>query len=272
MEARAGEGASYRLPDSAGTTPKPRESRITMMIDWGIAYGEQADLLDMAGEYVDLAKIAVGQPAIISEAALRKKLKIYADCNVATFPGGMLLEYAYFHGAAEAYLKATRDVGFPIIEVSDNSIHFDGREKYDLIRRCINDYGLRVLGETGRKYEKTNVEEMIRDIKSCLDAGSWKVLVEAAEFFDHGHFQTEVVKRLAAAAPLDAMLFELPGPHIKDIHHFEMHSMLASLIEAFGPNVNIANLPPDLIVVCEMQRQGIGVSMKVDARKPVGAR
>jgi phosphosulfolactate synthase len=263
--------SAYAAIPTPGTTPKPRESRITMMIDWGIGFGEQADLLELAGDYVDLAKIAVGQPAIISEAALRKKLKIYADHGVAPFPGGMLLEYAYFHGAAEAYLKATRDAGFPIIEVSDNSIRFTGDQKYDLIRRCIDDYGLRVLGETGRKYEKTDVEEMIRDVRACLKAGSWKVLVEAAEFFEGGRFQPETVKRLAAAAPLDAMLFELPGPHIKDIHHFEIHSMLASLIDAFGPDVNIANLPADLIVVCEMQRQGIGVSMKVDSRQPVPA-
>ncbi len=264
--------SAYAAVPTPGTTAKPRESRITMMIDWGIPFSEQADLLDLAGEYVDLAKVAVGQPAIISEQSLRKKLKIYADHQVASFPGGMLLEYAFFHGASEAYLKATRDVGFPIIEVSDNSIHFEGNQKYELIRRCIGEYGLRVLGETGRKYEKTDVEEMIRDIKACLEAGSWKVLVEAAEFFAGGRFQPEIIKRLVAAAPLDAMLFELPGPHIRDIHHFEIHSMLASLIEAFGPDVNIANLPADLVVVCEMQRQGIGVSMKVDDRRPVSAR
>jgi phosphosulfolactate synthase len=259
-----------RIP-KPGTTPKPRERRLTMMIDWGIAFGEQADLMEMGGEYCDLAKIAVGQAALLSESSLRKKLNIYHRHQVNTFPGGMLLEYAYFHGATEHYLRDTKDIGFPFIEVSDNSIRFPGNEKCDLIRRCIADYGLRVLGETGRKYEKTDVAEMVRDTKACLEAGSWKVFVEAAEFFEGGRFQPDIVKRLAAEIPLDAMIFELPGPHITDIHHFEIHAMLASLIEAFGPDVNIANVPPEMLLVCEMQRQGIGVSMKVDARQPVAA-
>lgn len=256
---------------TSGTTPKPRNTRLTMVIDWGIGFTEQSDLLEMAGGYIDLAKIAVGQAALLSDGALRKKLKIYADGDVLTFPGGMILEYAYYHGTAEEYLKATRNVGFPCIEVSDNSVHFKGNDKYDLIRRAIADYGLRVLGETGRKYEKTGAAEMVRDTKSCLDAGAWKVFVEAAEFFEDGRFQPELVKRLGAEIPHEAMLIELPGAHIKDIHHFEIHAMIPALIEAFGPNVNIANVPHDLILICEMQRQGIGVSMKVDEKQPVAA-
>ncbi|MBC5810106.1 MAG: phosphosulfolactate synthase [Candidatus Eremiobacteraeota bacterium] len=264
--------SAYAAIPTPGTTPKPRSKRITMMIDWGIPYRVQEDLLEMGGEFCDLAKIAVGQAALLSDAALRKKLKMYADHKVEAFPGGMLLEYAFFHDAAEAYLQATRDAGFPVIEVSDNSIRFEGNEKYDLIRRCIADYGLRVLGETGRKYEKTDPSEMVTDALKCIDAGSWKILVEAAEFFEGGKFQTDLVKRLANDVPLDAMLFELPGPHIKDIHHFDIHAMLWSLIDAFGPDVNIANVPPDMLLICEMQRQGIGVSMRVDAQHAVAAR
>lgn len=254
-----------------GTTPKPRNSRVTMMIDWGIAYSEQTDIMDMAGKYCDLAKIAVGAAGLITESALRRKLEIYATHDVDTFPGGMFLEYAYFHGATEAYLKATRDVGFPAIEVSDNTIRFEGSQKYDLIRRCIGSYGLRVLGESGRKYQKTEPKELVRDVKACLEAGSWKVFVEAAEFFEGGRFQKQLAERLVAEIPLDAMLFELPGPHIKDIHHFDIHSLMTALVEMFGPDVNIANVPPDLLLTCEMHRQGIGVNMKVDASEHVAA-
>lgn len=262
---------AYSAVPTPGTTPKPRNKRITMMIDWGIGFTEQADVLEMGGEYCDLAKIAVGQAALLSEASLRKKLKIYADHKVDPFPGGMLLEYAFFHGAQDAYLKSTRDAGFPLIEVSDNSIRFEGKQKYDLIRRCIDEFGLRVLGEVGRKYEKSDPKAMIDDAKACLEAGSWKLFVEAAEFFEGGRFQTELVKRLGDEVPVEAMIFELPGPHIKGIHHFDMHFMIPSLLEAFGPDVNIANVPPDMLLICEMQRQGIGVSMKVDSRQPVGA-
>jgi phosphosulfolactate synthase len=147
----------------------------------GHPFSTQRDLLEMGGEYCDLAKIAVGLSGLVSEEALRKKLKIYAENRVETFVGGMFLSIR-FHGKTDAYLKATRDVGFSYIEVSDNSIRFEGSAKYDLIRSCIGEYRLRVLGEAGRKYQKTDPDELVRDIRCCLEAGSTKVLVEAAEF------------------------------------------------------------------------------------------
>jgi phosphosulfolactate synthase len=263
--------SAYSAIPMPGTTPKPRDTRITMMIDWGIPYSTQADILEMGGQYCDLAKIAVGLAGLVSEDALRKKLKIYSDYRVDAFPGGMFLEYAYFNGVTEKYLQATADLRFPYIEVSDNSIRFPGDEKYALIRRCISDYGLRVIGEAGRKYEKTDVGELIADVNHCLEAGCWKVFVEAAEFFEGSSFQKKLVEQLAAAIPLDGMIFELPGAWIKDIHQHDIHRLMVSLFEMFGPSVNIGNVPPDLLLTCEMLRQGIGVNMKVEAERAVAA-
>ncbi len=258
--------SAYAAIPMPGTTPKPRRTRMTMVIDWGTPFSTQRDLLEMGGEYCDLAKIAVGLSGLVSEEALRKKLKIYAENRVETFVGGMFLEYSFFHGKTDAYLKATRDVGFSYIEVSDNSIRFEGSAKYDLIRSCIGEYGLRVLGEAGRKYQKTDPDELVRDIRCCLEAGSTKVLVEAAEFFESGRFKKTLAEKLAAEIDLGDVLFELPGPWNKDIHHHDIHALMVELFDMFGADVNVANVPPDLLLTCEMLRQGIGVNMHVEAQ------
>ncbi|GAC1413606.1 MAG: hypothetical protein NVSMB5_00490 [Candidatus Velthaea sp.] len=263
--------SAYAAIPMPGTTPKPRGTRMTMVIDWGIPYSTQRDMLEMGGDYCDLAKIAVGLAGLVSEAALRKKLGIYAANRVETFVGGMFLEYSVFHDKTDAYLRATRDVGFSYIEVSDNSIRFEGNAKYDLIRRCINEYGLRVLGEAGRKYQKTDPDEMVRDIRRCLEAGSTKVLVEAAEFFDAGRFQKQLAEKLAAEIDLGDVLFELPGPWIKDIHQHDIHALMVELFDMFGADVNVANVPPDLLLTCEMLRQGIGVNMHVATEVHIAA-
>ena len=39
--------------------PKPRESGITMVADWGVGLSRQADLIQTSGSFVDLAKIVV---------------------------------------------------------------------------------------------------------------------------------------------------------------------------------------------------------------------
>ena len=51
------------LPAERSTT-KPRATGLTMMIDWGLGLRRLEDTLEMAGEYVDLGKIAVGTPRL----------------------------------------------------------------------------------------------------------------------------------------------------------------------------------------------------------------
>ena len=49
---------------------KPRESGVMMLIDWGIGNVPQKDLLASTGDYVDLAKIAVGIAGLLSSDVL----------------------------------------------------------------------------------------------------------------------------------------------------------------------------------------------------------
>ncbi|MGH7715395.1 MAG: phosphosulfolactate synthase, partial [Vulcanimicrobiaceae bacterium] len=74
---------------------KPRKRGLTMIADFGLPYGQVVDLMQLAGPYVDLAKIAVGTSRLYPLAYLRKKLAAYRKSGVRPFIGGQFQEYVY---------------------------------------------------------------------------------------------------------------------------------------------------------------------------------
>ena len=175
---------------------KPRDEGITMMIDWGLGLGQLADLLDQAGAYVDIAKIAVGTAALIPQELLAEKIRLYAHRGVTASPGGQFLEYAYTQGRAAAFFESCQRAGFSCVEVSTNEVDIDPGEKARLIRAAVDDYGFKVLGETGSKHAASTPETLVADARNMLDAGAWKIFVEAAECFVDGVFQRRVIDHL----------------------------------------------------------------------------
>ena len=65
------------VPLPAGRSSKPRRSGLTMIVDQGLPLAQQADLLRLAGEYADLAKIKTGTARLYPKAILVGKLKQY---------------------------------------------------------------------------------------------------------------------------------------------------------------------------------------------------
>lgn len=53
---------------------KPRESGVTLIIDWKLGLKAQEDFLDLTGDYVDIAKMMVGISALINAQTLKRKL------------------------------------------------------------------------------------------------------------------------------------------------------------------------------------------------------
>ena len=248
--------AGITIPDRPA---KPRQAGLTMVIDWGQGRAAQADWLEIGAPYIDLAKIAVGISRLLPADLLRKKIQLYRQHQVIPFPGGQFLEYAVHHGQASDYLAAARAAGYRWIEVSDNVIELTPQEKTGLIRLARQDFGLEVLAEVGSKVEGTSAAKLIAIIQRCLDAGAWKVLVEAAELFGTD-LNEQLIEEITAAVPLDKLLFEVPGPWIPGIHRCDQHTTRAWLIHRFGPHINLANVAPQDILELETARRGIGVA------------
>lgn len=241
---------------------KPRSAGLTMMIDWGLPPATQREMLEFTAEFVDLAKVAVGISGLVAEEALVHKIEMYRADGIEPFPGGMFLELAYQQDKVQHYYTECRRVGYRLIEVSDNVVRFESEVREHLIHQAVEEYDLRVLGEVGSKHVETDPDTLIADIQSALDAGAWKVFVEAAEFVTKGTFDTALVETLVNAVDPADILFELPGKWISDVHAHQVYRMMVWLVEHVGPTVNIGNVAPADVVALETLRTGVGVNMK----------
>lgn len=240
---------------------KPRDRQLTMMVDFGLPLGATEDLLQLSGSAIDLAKVAVGTSALYEEELLARKLQIYKDHDVEPFPGGQFLEYAIWLDRIDEYLNDAKRVGYGAIEVSDNLLDLSHERKREIIAYASGDHGLKVLGEVGSKAESSSSAELIDDALGCLDAGSWKVLVEAAEFFRDGRFDEALASDLLANVPADKMMFELPGSWIPGIAASDIHMMQVWLLERVGHDANVANVAPGDTLSFEALRLNLGVKM-----------
>ena len=238
---------------------KPRRRGLTMVADWGLPPDRQHDLLSVAAPFVDLAKIAVGISALFTQEALARKLADYRAHEITPFPGGMYLEHAVLHDRTDDYLRAAADAGYDCIEVSDNLLEMSLDEKCALIRRACQQFGLRVLGEVGKKEGIDATCDPADDAERCLEAGSEFVFLEAAEFFT-GDVNAAAVERIIQRTGLDPLIFELPGPWIKGVSLSDIHEMTRWLLDRFGPEANIANVHHDDVFKLEALRLGIGVN------------
>lgn len=236
---------------------KPRTNGLTMMIDWGLPLKLQEDCLAAQGIYVDEAKIAGSIPRMMPEAYLQSKIDLYIDHGCLTFPGGVFAELALAQGTYEAFLAEAKRLGFSAIEVSDNLLDISLADKKAAIRKGVEDYGLKVMGEVGRKEGVMSGDELIADVENCLEAGAAGVLLEAHELF-HGEIRTDDIEALVKRVPMDRIMFELPVAALPDVTKSYKVQILMWLVKTFGTQVNLANVEWDEVYFVEITRRGAG--------------
>ena len=241
-------------------THKPRRSGRTMVIDWGIPLQGQRDLTDIGADYFDFAKIAVGLSRLCSRDLLRQKIDQYRSRDVEPFPGGQYLEYAEVHGKLDRYLPACVEAGYHWVEVSDNLAPVSLQWKERLITEAVEDFGLHVLGEVGRKEGLDNTIPLVDNARACIEAGAEVVLVEAAELISQDAETAAAVDEIVKVVGVEQVMFELPGPWIEGVHACDIHHMRRQLIERYGSQVNLGNVAPDELLSVEAYRRGLGVN------------
>ena len=230
-----------------------------MIADWGLDPQRQNQMLEVSGPYVDLAKIAVGISALLPVDTLARKFASYREHGITPFPGGQFLEHAVLVGKRDEYLQAICDVGFDCLEVSDNLLDVTLEQKRELIETARKQFGLRVLGEVGKKEDVVASNDLADDAQCCLDAGAENVFLEAADFFS-GEVNETQLNRIIDRCGLAPLVFELPGPWIKGVTLSDVHQMTCWLVDRFGPDANIANVSPDDVLKVEALRLRIGVN------------
>lgn len=252
---------------STRSKDKPRKAGLTMVVDMGIPLGQLADTLELAGDYVDLGKVATGSAALYRDDVLARKLAIYKEHGVATFLGGQFLElivHAQGWDAVPQFLDEAVRIGIDAIEVSDNIVPLTLDEQVRLVG-MIAEKGLAVHGEVGSKTGKQDPAELIAQAKALLDAGCAEVLVEAAEMVDEtGKVLPALAEAVMGELPPEAVIFELPGPWIKGVGPSGVYEMMKFLVTSFGPNVSIGNVWPDQVMILEAMRNGLGAAGPLD--------
>ncbi len=91
---------------------RPRDKGVTMVIDTGVGLAATADMIEIAGPYIDHWKLGFGTSAAMPPDLLRRKLALLASHGLLTYPGGTLLEVAIVQHHCRVFMGRARDLGF----------------------------------------------------------------------------------------------------------------------------------------------------------------
>lgn len=249
------------LPASRSTR-KPRANGRTMVVDDGLPLAYARDLVALGGDYIDLAKIKTGTARLYPRAQLVQKLKLYKRHRIQPFLGGQFHEYVFATQGEKAlgkYYRESLALGFEAIEISDNTVPLTDAQRRRQIRNAVA-AGLVVYGEVGSKETLSNPGLLVGQAELCFEAGAALVLVEAAELVRKGRLIRSTIELLRRSLDMSRVMIELPGPWISDVRSCDIEDMKKALVQALGPDVNLANVPPSSIVDTEATRTGLGTA------------
>ena len=210
-----------------------------------------ADLLEAFGSYIDYAKIATLNAAILPETYLKETLRQYKSAGIKTFAGGLLFEYAYLKNDVSGLIALLDHLELGGIEVSENYVSLTSDERKRHIDQLVA-AGIEVVFEYGQKFpdEPLDLADLDRVIHEVSTLGVQHVVLEQGECDLLAAKRPDEFEAMKSAEWMDRVFIEVetgefPKPQI-------------DLIERFGPDVNIANVAPAHVYKLEMLRRGRG--------------
>lgn len=159
---------------------KPRQVGLTIVADRGLGMNRVDDLIEAAGDYIDVFKIAIGAWRLQSEAFLKKKIAALNKAGIETFFAGDATEAAFQQGVSKEFYQAVKKIGADAVEVSSAQVTMSLDDKCALIKMA-KGAGLKVVAEAGQKGHEDwtrSLPYVLRQIEAYQEAGAWKVLVQ----------------------------------------------------------------------------------------------
>ncbi len=239
-----------------GREQAPRKSGLTMVIDKGLGTLATTDLLEICGDLIDHWKCTFGTSAFVPTDVLRRKLMYLTSHGILTYPGGTLLEVAIVRSNCRTFMQHAHMLGFSAVEISDGTIPLPLHRRRNVIR-CALDHGLTPITEVGKKdpAQQPTAIELADQALQDIEWGAAYVTVEAREsgkgigiYDDHGAVRADEVDAIREhmGSQVDRLLWEAP-----------LKNQQAYLIQQFGPNVNLGNIPPGEVLALESLRAGL---------------
>jgi len=220
------------------------------MLDKGLSTRQVEDVLDVAADIIDVAKLGWGTAAVTSN--LEEKLEVYRAANIPFFFGGTLFEAYFLRDQVDAYRHLLNDMQVHHVEISAGAVSMEHEDKLEFIELFAEDFT--VLSEVGSK-DSSDVMAPYRWVEFMqaeLEAGSWKVTAESREagtaglFRPTGEVRSGLVDEILSRVNPHDIIFE--APHKKQ---------QAWLIRHQGANVNLGNIHPEEVLPLETLRLGL---------------
>jgi phosphosulfolactate synthase len=230
---------------------KPRSAGLTHVLDRGLSVAAVDGLIEVAGPFVDIVKLGWGTALVTDN--LAAKLERYRAHDIPVVLGGTLTEVALHAGRIDGLVAWLRELGLERIEISDGTMALPREDKLGLITRLAGE-GFTVFSEVGSK----DAEEImapyrwVEQIEGELEAGAWKVILEAREtgtagiYRPDGEIRMGLIDEIVHAIDIDRVLFEAPR---KDQQVW--------FLRTFGREVNLGNIVPDDVLSLETLRLGL---------------
>src|SRR5213082_966328 len=226
----------------------PRAGGLTHVLDKGLGPRAWEDVLDTAGDYIDIVKLGWGTSYVTPN--LRRKLDVLRGKPVVI--GGTFLEAVIAQDKIDEYKRWLGELGLTHVEISDGVIDLPRERKLELIADFARDFT--VLSEVGSKDAEVVYApfEWVEWIKEELAAGAWKVITEGREggtagiYRPTGEMRTGLVDEIVHSIDVQDLIFEAPTK-----------SAQAYFVKSFGPNVNLGNIPPEEVIPLETLRLGL---------------
>lgn len=245
--ASAGDAPSFLdLPDRA---VKPRDCGVTHVLDKGLTLFELDGLLGAAGPHVDFVKLGWGTAYVAADVAA--KIAHCERADVRACLGGTLLELAWAQRRMSEYVDWAHALGVHCLEVSRGSVDMSPGDKRRLIQGLSAEF--EVLAEVGSKRPgPVDVRAWCEEMRRDLDAGASWLVTEGREsgtvglFEEDGSVRVELVEAIAAAVPVERVIFEAPQKCQQTV-----------LIHIVGPNVGLGNIAPGEALSVETLRRGL---------------
>ncbi|MFC2175119.1 phosphosulfolactate synthase [archaeon] len=236
-------------------TVKPRDSGITMVLDSGLGLNATKDLVETAGDYIDIVKLGWGTSRLFSDELLKKKVELMKSHGIKVCPGGSFVEIAAAQNKVDEFFGNAKAIGFDCVEVSNGVHPMSEEEKIGIIKKAVA-HGFSVTSEVGKKNPEEDAllsaDDRVRLAEQELEAGAWKVIMESRAsgklgmFDSSGKVKEEMAKELFSRLDISKIIFEAPAK-----------AQQLWLIERLGNDVNLGNIRPDDAIPLETLRLGL---------------
>lgn len=242
------ENRAFRALRIPRRTVKPRDQGLTIVADRGLGSHAQADLLEVAAEFVDWVKICSTSPRLYSTDLLRRKIDGYHGADVRVFITGDGFELGVAQGVMDDLYGEAASLGCDGFEVASAQVVLALDAKASLVELAAR-HGLHVFAEIGRKGERDRRAHsgwLSRQAEVLLAAGAYRVLLQGEGIVeDVDEIDEGLLLDLASRFDLDTFVFQAKDARAQ-----------RWFIEHFGPDVSL-DVESHQVIPVELARRGL---------------